>query len=420
MNCRRIWLSCILLILPIVVMSQCDFTFDLGNDTILCENESYTINATNPNGIYYLWQDASSSPEYTVTQEGTYSCEIFSNGDDLILNGDFELGDTLFSSEYIVGLGGPWGQLSNAGTYAINTNPNNTHENFAFCSDHTSGSGNMMIVNGSILPEAVIWSQTIVVQPNSYYQFSTWLTSVVADNPALLQFSINGENLGIPFSPGFSTCDWQQFDEVWNSGTSSTAIISIVNQNTEEGGNDFAIDDVVFYELCSVSDSIMVSYTPLPNINLGPDSLICENDPLVLNVASVNANYLWQDGSTASTYTVLEAGLYWSKISVDGCANSDSVYFETMDCNVDLQIPNIFTPNHDGLNDFFRPLSTIGIVSLHTTIFNRWGTIVFESSDPLIHWDGGEEKEGTFFWIASYEGIDGASYKQNGYITLSR
>jgi gliding motility-associated-like protein len=399
---------------------QCDFTYSLGNDTSVCENDTLLLDATTPGALYYLWQDSSTSSTYNAIQEGEYWCEVTKFGANLILNGDFEEGDTLFSSDYILGTGGQWGQLSNEGTYAINTSPVNVHTNFAPCGDHTSGTGNMMIINGSADTNAIIWSQTINVEADRNYQFSTWITSVVSANPAQLQFSINGVNFGSIFSPGFAPCNWQQFAEIWNAGGNTNAVISIVNQNTGQSGNDFALDDIIFYELCEYTDTILVGHIPLPHVQLGPDTTICSDDDLFLDVATANASYLWQDNSTNAGYTVMQEGFYWSRVTVDQCSNSDSIYVETMDCSVILILPNIFTPNNDGKNDLFSPSSSIGITTLTTTIFNRWGTKVYDSISPTIDWDGDGQSDGTYFWIINYKGLDGKSYEQKGWVELVR
>lgn len=399
---------------------QCEFSYDLGNDTSVCENDTLLLNASTTDALFYLWQDSSTYSTFSATEEGEYWCSVTKFGSNLITNGDFETGDTLFTSEYILGTGGSFGQLSNEGTYAINTSTANVHTNFPPCGDHTSGNGNMMIVNGSADTNAIIWSQTITVEEDRNYQFSTWITSAVSQNPAQLQFSINGINFGSVFSPGSSTCNWQQFAEVWNSETNTNAVISIVNQNTGQSGNDFAIDDVIFYELCNYTDTISVGHIPIPIVDLGLDTLICSDDILTLDVTTSNASYLWQDNSTNASYNVMQEGFYWSKVTVDQCSNSDSIFVATMDCSVILTLPNVFTPNNDGKNDVLIPTSSIGVLSVTTIIFNRWGTKIFESSSPSIDWDGEGQNEGSYFWIINYKGVDGNMYNQNGTVQLLR
>lgn len=163
-------------------------------------------------------------------------CSIESN---IVTNSDFQSGNTGFSSSYSQA-----SDLHPEGKYDVSTNPNSNHGGFASCGDHTSGSGKMFVVNGATVAGVTVWCQTVTVTANSTYTFSTWIASVVSSNPAVLQFSINGVNLGSTFTASSTTCSWQQFCQTWNSGASTSANICIVNQNTVASGNDFALDDI--------------------------------------------------------------------------------------------------------------------------------------------------------------------------------
>jgi gliding motility-associated-like protein len=74
----------------------------------------------------------------------------------------------------------------------------------------------------------------------------------------------------------------------------------------------------------------------------------------------------------------------------------------------DIVLPNVFSPNGDGVNDFLEvPLS--GIKALSLTIFDRWGNVVFESAQTKLYWDGrsinGERMPaGTYFAVLKAEG----------------
>ena len=92
----------------------------------------------------------------------------------LLVNGDFELGNTGFSTDYIYSPG----DVTPEGTYTVDTNPLANHPLFSPCGDHTTGTGNMMIVNGSVQPNRIVWSETVTVLPNRTYDFSGWATSV--------------------------------------------------------------------------------------------------------------------------------------------------------------------------------------------------------------------------------------------------
>ncbi|MEI6695476.1 MAG: gliding motility-associated C-terminal domain-containing protein [Bacteroidota bacterium] len=104
------------------------------------------------------------------------------------------------------------------------------------------------------------------------------------------------------------------------------------------------------------------------------------------------------------------------------CIDIDSCAF--------YHLPNVFTPNGDGINDVFRPyLPYQGVEKIGLTIFNRWGSMVFETSNPDINWNGKEQKtnndcsEGVYFYVCDvYElRLKGINVHQlHGSITILR
>ena len=70
---------------------------------------------------------------------------------------------------------------------------------------------------------------------------------------------------------------------------------------------------------------------------------------------------------------------------------TDSVCIDVFDC-LEYQLPNVFTPNGDGINDMFTPFMPYsGVTKIEMEIFNRWGKRVFRTNDPDILWDGADE-----------------------------
>jgi gliding motility-associated-like protein len=89
----------------------------------------------------------------------------------------------------------------------------------------------------------------------------------------------------------------------------------------------------------------------------------------------------------------------------------------------ELAVPNVFTPNGDGINDYFE-VSTDGIRVYEFSIFTRTGTRVFYSQSPRIFWDGksdnGQElKEGVYYFVIEETG-DEAPFEQAGFMHLYR
>lgn len=252
-------------------------------------------------------------------------CDItcIPNGVELVVNGNFELGNTGFFSSYSY-LQGP-APVLNEGFYTVIDNPNNIHSGFQACADHTSGSGQQMVLNGATQSNVSLWCQTITIQPNTDYNFSTWVQSMNNQNPAQLQFSINGINLGNVFSPPALGCQWVQFFTVWNSGANTTATICIVNQNTNAGGNDFALDDISFIECTPVEPY---------NVSVIYDNARCFGDTNGLATANVGQAWggvppytiNWSTGQTGNSITNLAAGNYQMIVTDDRGCNDTAAF----------------------------------------------------------------------------------------------
>jgi hypothetical protein len=164
----------------------------------------------------------------------------------LIVNGDFTSGNSSFTSGYnyssSLSSGGDGG--GGEGNYYVTTNPNSTHSGFSSFGDHTTGSGNMMVINGSTVASKTVWQETVSVTAGRNWTFSLWMASAVAGTPAVLQVYINNVLQGTTFTAPNSAATWQQFSLNWSSTGTNSATIRLVDSNTAAGGNDFAIDDI--------------------------------------------------------------------------------------------------------------------------------------------------------------------------------
>lgn len=264
---------------------------------------------------------------------GTYTVSVtdarchIPPGKELVVNGDFSAGNTGFSSSYEY-CNDPNCLLPQT-MYAIGPDPNYFHFNF-FGRDHTTGTGNFMIINGATVANVNLWCQTIPnITPNSNYVFSTWVCAANNLGSAQLQFSINGVKLGNTFSGPASTGSWLHFCTIWNSGASTSANICIVNQNTQLDGNDFGLDDISF-RLCSPTTvTFTVDQSPAVSTTMTSKNAGCNG----LGSATVTAaggtpgyTYLWNTGQTTATINGLSAGTYTVKVTDSkGCTSSNTV-----------------------------------------------------------------------------------------------
>ena len=173
----------------------------------------------------------------------------------LIANGDFEAGNTGFTSDYSY----ITAAFIDPGEYAIVTETSSLSRIQGFNGDHTSGSGLMMMVDSGWLQSGdspqLVWSQTVNVQPNASYDFTGWVASWTSAGdlyPAILDLRINGVSVQKTTAPA-GLGNWNQFTASWNSGSFNSATIDIFQiggqdegQSSFQGGHDFALDDLSF------------------------------------------------------------------------------------------------------------------------------------------------------------------------------
>jgi gliding motility-associated-like protein len=326
------FLSALTLLIGAYSFSQCNGSeplINLGNDTVLCSGQSLYLSATSGYD-FYNWSNGSSLNNITVNAAGTYSVIGSAVGANTILNGDFGGGTTAaannFTTAYNPGTGGSYGLLSSEGQYAISTSPNLVHTNFSICGDHTTGTGNMLIANGSGAANTIVWSQTVAVTPGINYVFSFWESNVLnATQVSSLQLFINNVPISGIVPTSAIACEWLQNTGFWNSGTATTAILSIVNQSTITSGNDFAIDDIFFAPVCTSTDTINVQVETVV-IDAGPDLVFCANETDTITATSnvPIATWSWASGETVPTVIPDASGLYQVVATTsNGCIGTD-------------------------------------------------------------------------------------------------
>jgi len=119
---------------------------------------------------------------------------------------------------------------------------------------------------------------------------------------------------------------------------------------------------------------------------LAPDTIVCQTNEITLFPQGQLLQ--WSDNSTNPVKRISESGTYWAKIIDEhGCELLDSI---TIQFNSNYFIPNVFSPNYDGLNDYFFPIiDEENIEKFLFTIFDRWGNLLYSTSDPKAKgWDG--------------------------------
>ncbi|MFK7905381.1 MAG: gliding motility-associated C-terminal domain-containing protein, partial [Chitinophagales bacterium] len=518
-------------------------TIDLGENVTLCEGESLTLDATTANATYE-WQDASTDPTFEVTAAGTYSVTVTIAGGCLLLGeievdyapqpaadlgADLELceGETTTLDATFAGATYQWQDgstnptfdVSASGNYAVTVSVGNCSATDELAANVSAIPSADLGPDISICAESVpliapiadnyAWSTGGVDREISVNTSGTYTVTVTNGNCSdsdeiLVDFGSSpsidlggtivlcgglGVTLDVTQTAANATYEWQD-------GTTNP-----IYELTQSG--NYAV--TVTVGDCSVSDMVEVSLQENATVDLGMDTVLCAGQSLQL-AASLGDAYLWQDGSTSSTFDVTEVGTYTVTVTVDECDLTGSinvseavlpsvdlgadisicegesvtlegiltdafsflwlengavtptldvtesgtytlqVFSENSACAVasdDVQvtveiceepeglrlaIPNAFSPNGDGFNDVFGVSTNVDFLSMEMKLYNRWGKMLFSSTDVNATWDGfvGDEVQPVgvyvYYILAEYEDDRGVIKQslQRGNVTLVR
>jgi hypothetical protein len=166
-----------------------------------------------------------------------------------VINGDFSSGNTGFTSGYGYAASSDPG----GGHYTVAANAHTWNSALSSFGDHTTGSGLMLIADGSGTANTALWTETsLPVAPNTQYTFSFYAASNGNDDgngidpsPATLFATANGVQFGSTLDVSPTNGTWTYFTGTFNSGALSAISLAITDSNTNGGdGNDFAIDDI--------------------------------------------------------------------------------------------------------------------------------------------------------------------------------
>ena len=342
---------------------------DLGTDVVACAGSPVQLTATWPGADAFLWHNGSTTSSIAPTTSGICWVDVTQNGctgrDSVLVT---------FTVQPQVDLG-PNQVLCEGETSVLNAFfPNatyawNTGASAPSITVGTAGDYSVTVdVAGCTATDAV----SFAYNPLPIVNLGTD-TAICAD--AVLVRDV--ERAGGSY--------------LWSDGTT-------LPQNTLESGS---LHWVQVTELgCSMRDSIRIASIALPIVYLGPDFLLCKGLTRELDARGPNYRYAWNTGDTLPEYTVTEAGIYGVTVSNACGSASDSVVVRLDQCDCPVFVPNAITTNNDGRNDGFRPRFDCPFDEYLLQVFNRWGELIWESSDAELAWDGGgdAQADGVYVW----------------------
>ena len=197
-----------------------------------------------------------------------------------------------------------------------------------------------------------------------------------------------------------------------------------------DGGGLYTVTVTAKYRACPETTATRkIHVFGYPDIYLGPDTSICPGSNAIVltdthNQYTPGAKWAWSTGDSSSQITVTKPGYYSAAVTINGCSAADTIWVQK-DCFMDL--PNVFSPNGDGVNDYFYPrqLLTRGVTTFSMSIYNRWGQLLYQTNNiDGRGWDGSfnniPQPESVYVYIIDVTFKDGQIEHHTGNVTLLR
>jgi gliding motility-associated-like protein len=370
--------------------------------TTFCEGDAVTLASSATNGN--TWSTGANGQDITVSTAGTYTVSVTdNNGCTSPVSDAVTVTVNPVPDKPAITAGGDL-DFCEGGTVTLNSSAGATYtwSNGATTQAidvHTAGSYTVQVTdaNGCVSPASD--PVTITVSPNPPQPVIT------AGGP--LEFCA-GNNVMLSTAPA------AQYH--WSNGSSSQSIT--VNQS---GNYTVQIRDANGC-ISPASASVTVTVHPLPTGTISTRGPLVADNTRYMELQAPQlpgATYRWNTGDSTANIRVSQSGYYRVTVTnATGCAQSFDINVELIDLT---KIPNTFTPNRDGINDYWSVPNLHLFPQARVSIFNRNGNKVFEATGGNIRWDGtsnGKElPAGVYYYILDLR--DGGQ-PVNGWINLMK
>ena len=340
-------------------------------------------------------------------------------------------------------------------SFDFNLNPQCITTNsfdFTLSGNYTSSASFTWVFGANAVPSnAVIENPSgVVFSTEGYYPvlvsvedegcvFSYSDTAKVFPSPNI-QFSISDTVGCMPLTTSFidESIAWGDVDYLWTFGDGTTSTEHEPTHIYSSAG----VYDVSFslttnqgcLETLTLNDLEAVHVYPRPHadFNLSPEQTNIffpeieltdlSTGAIATQYYSIEGNYFYESDFIYSVVGMGSIPIFLTVINSYGCEDTLTkyVYIEPNDL---LYVPNSFSPNNDGINDVFKPIS-YGITKFEFYIFNRWGQIIYEGTDASVGWDGASKgklvKDGVYIWKIRYKDHKNHQQEKVGHLTLFR
>jgi len=257
-----------------------------------------------------------------------------------------------------------------------------------------------------------------IIQAQSGMQFGGTITpdqSICAGDTATIQATLSGNaSFTWTSSPTDPSLAGQEHNANISVSPTTTTTYMLTSQDASICSNDTLYSTVTVF--------------PAPVATITADPVVTNVDAAISFTGSTGNginqwtwNFNYPDGifetttTNTTTHSYSNAGTYTVYLLVKnngGCVDSTTIQVNV----VEFEIPNIFTPNGDGVNDFFKIKGIDKLPNTNIKIFNRWGKKIFDADNYRNTWNGEDYADGVYYYILTLD--DGTSY--SGTITLIR
>lgn len=179
--------------------------------------------------------------------------------------------------------------------------------------------------------------------------------------------------------------------------------------------------------LCAATDTFsLLMPKPTPHEFLPTEVSFCMSETVTLQPNSTEfISYTWSTGSKQSSIVVQKAGRYGLEVTArNGCKAKEYINVLQKECASAIFFPDAFTPNGDHRNDVFKATCFQMPASFRLAVYDRWGTLIFRTSDPLTGWAGSnngiKQATGTYVWNCVYQFSGGPLQSTKGTVLLIR
>jgi len=344
-----------------------DFAISLPTaDTSLCDSETLLLDVSSSEpGTQYLWQDSSRNATFTVDSAGLYrvqssfeNCTVSDSmivtyrerpevdlGGDVLLCADEDItlrGNTL-ADDYLWSDGSNGSELfvDRAGTYWLEASNGRCQDRDSIVVSFADDLGEFLGADRALCPDTNLVLRGDLANASYLWQDGSSLDSLLVNQPGTYSVTARIGNCEAQDTVMVDELPLASFnlgpDREFCGGTTA-----ILNGNSTQNGASYLWEDgssdpvrnistsgtyILTSTLngCAFRDTANLVFTPIPTVDLGMNTNLCDGDSLVLDAGNTGATYRWNNGSTNRTLTARVAGSYSVEVNLNNCLGRDSI-----------------------------------------------------------------------------------------------